>query len=117
MMVRTILCPMTRPQTRIPMIPALLVGVLINVGCDDADIDYQRRVAACQQVQLGDTEEVVRQLMGEPSRIDISCTDKSLQYFVPPIVPTGIEIVLGDTGRVEFVACSDSHYLKEKKQS
>ena len=48
----------------------------------------------------------MRQPMGEPSRTeDIWATDKSLQYFVPPMVPTGIEIVLGDTGRAEFVAC------------
>ncbi len=100
----------------------LALGLFVNASCNSQSLEHQRMIEACEQLRIGDTEQTVQELMGEPmkveSRRDTSGRGKLLTYPTPTIVPSGPHIYLDESGQIEEITCRESHHLiREKKSS
>ncbi len=100
----------------------LLVFVfLVSVSCDDYSLEHRRMIEACEKVRIGDTEQVVRELMGEPLKVkdksDNLGKGRTLDYWAPAIVASGPQIHLDESGHVDETTCYESHHLKKDQSN
>lgn len=74
-------------------------------------------IEACEKVRIGDTEQVVRELMGEPLDVhnesDNVGKGRALGYWAPTIVPSSPYIHLDENGHVDSISCYESHHLRK----
>ncbi|NKE71335.1 hypothetical protein [Candidatus Manganitrophus noduliformans] len=83
---------------------------------------YKRLVKACKELELGDTQEQVHQVMGQPAETKIIELNgrkvKRLGYSGPALAPMLPEILINpDSHRVERIICDDEYTLIDKIQN
>lgn len=92
------------------------VGLVLCSSCNNQDLEYERILEACGKVQIGDTEQRVRELMGEPMKAEqrIAKKGRVLGYPAPAIMASVPQVYLDENGRVDEITCYDSHRLKKE---
>lgn len=99
----------------------LLFELFVSVGCDDQSLEHHRRIEACKKIRIGDSERVVRDLMGEPQKVKDKSDNlekgSALEYWVPAIVASGPQIHIDEKGLVDEITCYESHHLKKDRSN
>ncbi len=74
-------------------------------------------IEACEKVRIGDTEQVVRELMGEPQSVHNENGNlgkgRVLEYWAPAIVPSSPFVSIDESGHVDSISCRESHHLRK----
>lgn len=83
---------------------------------------YKSLVKACKELKLGDTQERVHQVMGQPAEtktIELKGRKvKILVYSGPASASTLPEVLINpDSHKVERIVCDDKYLLIDKKQN
>ncbi len=95
----------------------LVFGILLGISCDDQSLEHQRIIEACEKVRIGDTEQVVRALIGEPLNIHNENGNlgkgRALEYWAPAIVASSPSIHIDESGHVDSISCHESHHLRK----
>ena len=95
----------------------LLIGLFISVGCIGQSAKYERTLEGCKKLQLGDTEQIVRALIGEPLNIHSENGNlgkgRALEYWAPAIVASSPSIHIDESGHVDSISCHESHHLRK----
>ncbi len=89
--------------------------LVVSVSCDDQE--YSRTIEACEKIRIGDTQQIVHDLMGTPMDVRIMNNTlgkgKALDYWAPAIVASGPTVYLDESGHVDEITCYESHRLKK----
>ncbi len=89
--------------------------LVVSVSCDDQE--YSRTIEACEKIRIGDTQQIVHDLMGRPMNVSIVKNNfgkrRALDYWAPPIVASGPTVYLDESGHVDEITCYESHRLKK----
>lgn len=112
---------MKKNQTRLAGVCLLSLGMLLSTGCNDQSVEYEKMITACEKVQIGDSEQAVKEMMGEPMNVvnrgAFSGNRKILTYPTPAIVPSGPHIYIDASGHVDEITCYESHRLKKDQSN
>lgn len=46
----------------------LVLQFFLNASCDGQSVEYEKLITACEKVQIGDSEQAVREMMGKPMK-------------------------------------------------
>ncbi len=97
----------------------LFFVLVVSVSCDDQTLEHRRMIEACEKIRIGDTEQIVRDLMGTPMDVRIRNNTlgkgKALDYWAPSIVASSPSVYLDESGHVEEITCYESHHLRKDK--
>jgi len=113
-----LLIPVTASRTAArALLQTVTVGLVLS-SCTSQDLEYERTRAACEKVQIGDTEQRVRETMGEPmkteQRVANSGKGRVFVYSAPAIMASVPQIYLDESGLVDEITCYDSHHVKKE---
>lgn len=96
----------------------LLIGLLMSASCKGESVKYEKALEGCKKLQLGDTEQIVRELMGEPMKIDQQIVNSGkgrvLLYSAPALIATIPQIYLDENGHIDEIICYESYRLKKR---
>ena len=101
------------------MLALLTVAITFGLAsCEDHE--YTNLVEACKQVQLGMSEDQVRQKMGPPAKVETVKRNgrkfKILMYPAPPLVAMPPDVYIdAQSQQVQKVFCDDQYELVAPK--